>query len=303
MPFVSKTYTNNVPLDALTSLITTLSLSRSDAQRFIAKGRLNHNGVIQTDESAIITGDFAVIIFEPETRGINPVFLSQDFAVFDKPDGLRVHPTNLDPVYTLHDEIRYILGNDANAVHRIDQETSGLVLVSRSKQAEPILKNLFASHQIQKRYYAMVHGHLERSLEIHEPILRNRYPAERINMVVKIDPSGKPSHTFIRPIRYFPESNTTLVEASPKTGRSHQIRVHLFHVKHPIVGDPLYGRNLEEIHRYLENKLPREERLDRCGANRLLLHAHSLEFEYDFKRYRIESSIDFEAECFKAMKK
>ena len=122
-----------------------------------------------------------------------------------------------------------------------------------------------------------------------------------ISMVVKVDTKGKPSHTVIKPLRYFPEQDMTLVEASPLTGRTHQIRVHLFHVKHPIIGDPVYGPSEEEVTRFINKELSAEERLRIGGSTRLLLHAHSLEFTYEDEHYHIVSEKDFIAECFDAM--
>ena len=303
MPFITKTLHSSTPKSAIELLMDALNISRSDAQRFIVRGRLSQNGVINDDEFAVIEGNVDVICFIPEPRGLTPVYTSDDFAVFDKPSGLRVHPNNLETVYTLHDEIKHLFGHDANAAHRIDQETSGLVLVSRHKQSEPVLKELFSHRGITKRYFAMVHGCLNEAIDIQEPILRNRFPVQKINMVVKIDPAGKEARTFINPIRYFPDVNMTLVEATPLTGRSHQIRIHLFHVKHPIVGDPLYGQRIDAIHRYMNKELSKEERRKKSGAERLLLHAHSLEFRYKEHSYIIESQVDFIAECFKAMGK
>ena len=83
-------------------------------------------------------------------------------------------------------------------------------------------------------------------------------------------------------ITYFPDTDTTLVEASPYTGRQHQIRVHLFHVEHPIIGDPIYGQNEDDAVRFLDREMSAEERLNNTGASRLLLHAYSLEFRNNF---------------------
>jgi 23S rRNA pseudouridine1911/1915/1917 synthase len=121
-------------------------------------------------------------------------------------------------------------------------------------------------------------------------------------MVVKVHPDGKASRTFIKPMEYFPDLNMTLVEASPFTGRTHQIRVHLFHVKHPIVGDPIYGQEENDIRRFLDKALTPKERLEMGGATRLLLHANSLEFNYGGKEFCITSKENFITTCYKAMK-
>ena len=120
-------------------------------------------------------------------------------------------------------------------------------------------------------------------------------------MVVKVDESGKKSLTHVKPLKYFSDLNTTLVECSPHTGRQHQIRVHMFHVKHPIVGDPVYGQSEEYIVKYLDRELDRDTRVKISGARRLLLHANELEFELYGKKYQIKSNVDFEKVCLENM--
>ena len=302
MPFISKKLFASNRQMGITLLMNELGLSRSDAQRFIVRGRLSQNGVIMDEQFGTIEGACEVVCFVPEPQGIKPMFVTNDFAIYDKPSGLRVHPNNLESYLTLNDDIKHTFGNDANAAHRIDQETSGLVLVSRHKDAEGLLKQLFANRQITKHYLAMVKGEIKEVLDIQEPLYRNDHPNLKISMVVKVDPKGKPSHTIITPLRYFPDTDTTLVKASPLTGRTHQIRVHLFHVEHPIVGDPIYGQSIENIHRYIDKEIKGSERINNTGASRLLLHAHSLEFSYKEEKYNIRSERDFLSECFDAMK-
>ncbi|MCI4406077.1 MAG: RluA family pseudouridine synthase [Sulfuricurvum sp.] len=302
MPFVSKKLFSPVRQMGITLLMNELGLSRSDAQRYIVRGRLSQNGVILDEQFGMVEGECDVVCFIPEPQGIKPLFVTNDFAIYDKPSGLRVHPNNLDGCYTLNDEIKHTFGMDANAAHRIDQETSGLVLVSRHKGSEGVIKQLFANRSISKYYLAMVRGNLKEPMEIHAPLFRNDHPNLKISMVVKVDSKGKPSHTSIIPLKYFPDIHMTLVKAVPHTGRTHQIRVHLFHVEHPIVGDPIYGQSIEDIHRYIDKEIKGIERINNTGASRLLLHAQSLEFEYGNEVYRIESEKDFVRECFEAMK-
>jgi len=286
---------------ALTFLHNELGLSRSEGQRLIARGRLTQNGVVMDDQFGSIEGECEFICFEPLSRGFKPMFVTNDFAVYDKPSGLSVHPHSRLSPYTLNDEIKHTFGDDANATHRIDQETSGLVLVSRNKKSETVLKKLFSERLISKRYLAMVRGHVDKIIDIQEPLFRIDHPNLLISMVVKVDPKGKPAHTIIKPLRYFPEHDITLVEASPLTGRTHQIRVHLFHVEHPIIGDPVYGPEEEDVNRFIKKELTAEDRMRIGGSTRLLLHAHSLEFEYENEVYKIESEKDFVKECFESM--
>lgn len=302
MPFVTKKLHAPTRQKAVLFLIHELGLSQPEAQRLVAKGRLSQNGIVMSNQSGFIEGDFDFICFEPLSLGLPATFVAPDFAVYDKPSGVLVHPQSRRTAYSLNDEIKHRFGHDANVAHRIDQETSGLVLASRNKTSETVLKMLFEDRQITKRYRALVHGKIDSTIDINEPLLRKEDPSTLVRMVVKVHPDGKPSRTFIKPLQYFPELNMTLVEASPFTGRTHQIRVHLFHVKHPIVGDPIYGQEEADISRFLDKDLTPEERFEKSGAIRLLLHAHSLEFEYEDNRYYIVSQEDFITECFKAMK-
>lgn len=279
-----------------------LGIPQNEAQRLIAKGRLSQNGVVMANNAGYIEeGDFDFICFEPITLGLEPTFVQEEFAVYDKPSGLLVHPQNRHTPYSLNDEIKHRFGHEANITHRIDQETSGLVLAARNKESERALKMMFEERQITKRYLAMVKGHLRESLDIQEPLLQREDINAAVRMMVKVHPEGKPSRTFITPLEYFPDTDTTLVEASPLTGRQHQIRVHLFHVKHPIVGDPVYNQDEKDAVRFLDREMSKKERFHNTGASRLLLHAHALEFTYNDIPYRIVSKEDFIAQCINAM--
>ena len=303
MPFITKRLHSPIRQKAFRFLMQELGITQSEAQRLIAKGRLSQEGEVMAYNAGFIEeGDVDFICFEPLTLGLEPTFIEEEFAVYDKPSGLLVHPQNRHTPYSLNDEIKHRFGHDANITHRIDQETSGLVLAARNKISERILKMMFEERQITKRYLAMVKGHLKESLDIQEPLLRREDESSIVRMIVKVHPEGKPSRTFIKPLEYFPDTDTTLVEASPYTGRQHQIRVHLFHVEHPIVGDPIYGQDVNNAVRFLDREMSAEERLNNTGASRLLLHAHSLEFSYNQIDYRIISKEDFIAQCFDAMK-
>ncbi|MDP2850107.1 MAG: RluA family pseudouridine synthase [Sulfuricurvum sp.] len=301
MPFITKKLHSPVRQMALTFLMDELGITRSEGQRLIARGRLTQNGIVMDDQFGFVEGSCEFICFEPVTRGFKPMFVANDFAVYDKPSGLSVHPHSRQSPYTLNDEIKHQFGEDANATHRIDQETSGLVLISRHKNSESVLKRLFSERAITKKYLAMVRGEVKGQIDIQEPLYRKDHPNLLISMVVKVDPKGKPAHTIIKPLRYFPQYDMTLVEASPLTGRTHQIRVHLFHVKHPIVGDPVYGPDEEEVTRFIKKELSSEDRLRIGGSTRLLLHALSLEFTYENEHICIVSEKDFIQECFEAM--
>ncbi len=262
-------------------------VSMGEAQKIIDRGRLKVNGEFLHVKGALIKGDIEVLEFVPKPRGIKPVYECEDFALFNKPSGVLVHPTNREDLYTLSDDIKYLFGKDANVVHRIDKETSGLVIVSKNKESEAKLKELFQKRGVKKEYLALVKGCLKEKMFIDAPL---RVSAEDsiIKIKVFVSSDGKEAKTEIEPLRYDENSDTTLVKARPLTGRQHQIRVHLFHVKHPIVGDPIYILNEKDCDRYLGKRMSSEERLKKTGSRRLMLHAYRVEFEYEGKRYDIK---------------
>lgn len=301
MPFVIKKYHAHKKQKAFLFLIRELGYTQKEAQRLIAKGRLFINGEAVVDPSGYVEGSFEFVCFEPRTRGLKPIFVMPDFAVFDKPSGVIIHPQNRYTPYSMIDEIKHHFGMDANITHRIDQETSGLVLAARNKQSERELKMMFEHRKMSKTYLAFVHGRMEGTQTIAAPLLRRKDESAIVRMVVKVNVDGKHSETTVKALKYFPERDVTLVEAKPVTGRQHQIRVHLFHVKHPIVGDPIYGQEEEDIIRFLDKEISHEERLKLSGSARLLLHASQLDFEYEHNHYSIHSKADFVSDAFKAM--
>lgn len=276
-------------------MIDQFNLSISEAQRWIDKGRVLKNGKPLYQKSAFIEGDIEVILFVPDTMGLEPIFETKDFVLYDKPSGVLVHPRNRHTTYTLTHELKYRYGPRANITHRIDKETSGLVLCAKSPDVERRIKLSFENREIKKGYLALVKGEISKEIFIDAPIYKNR-DFSKIKLKVFIDERGKPSQTIIRPIKYFTQTDMTLVEALPLTGRQHQIRIHLFHVKHPIVGDPIYGLSTKNAAAYLDGELDEEKRALLSGAKRLMLHANWIQFRYE-NSYLIKSKYDFEKEC------
>ncbi len=296
MPFVIKKFYAKEKTKAFLFLIKELGYTQKEAQRLISKGRLFINGEPMNKTGGYIEGEFELVEFEPITKGLKPIREEKYFVVFDKPSGVLIHPQNRHTPYSLVDELRYQFGKEANITHRIDQETSGIVLCAKNKQAEIDIKYLFENRLIQKTYLAIVHGKLENEFVIKAPLLRQKHQDTNIRTIVIVDKKGKPSKTTIKPLYYFQDFNMTLIEAKPHTGRQHQIRVHLFHVKHPIVGDPLYGQSFENMMKYFDKKLTLEERLKNTKASRLLLHANELWFTLYNKDFHIQSKMNFKNE-------
>lgn len=300
MPFVKKKMFAHEKQKAVLFLINELGYTQREAQRFISKGRVLVNGEKMIKTSGEIEGEFEFIFFEPITKGLVPNYVHDEFVLFDKPSGVLIHPQTKKTPYSLIDELKYQFGRNANIGHRIDQETSGLVLCARNRESEREIKMMFQERDMKKKYLAMVHGEFKEEISIDAPLLRSQAKSAKVRMIVKVDESGKESRTDIKPIKYFTDRDMTLVECYPHTGRQHQIRVHLFHVEHPIVGDPIYGQSQENIEKFLDRELSPQDRINNSGATRLLLHANELEFELYRKEYHIVSDIDFEKVCFQS---
>jgi 23S rRNA pseudouridine1911/1915/1917 synthase len=291
MPFVKRAFHIEEPIKAFVFLIRQFHFTQGEAQRLISKGRLLIQGESIYDKALVIQGDIEIVYFEPKSQGIKPLFINKDFLVFDKPSGVLVHPNTMATEYSMLDEIRTHSGQNANATHRIDMETSGLLLASRHKESERFLKNSFEQKTIKKRYLAWVVGKLEEPFSVEASIaVRDDYSTNKHK--VEISPNGKYAKTDFIPLHYDEKLDTTLVECSPITGRTHQIRVHLFHVKHPILGDPLYGTSFTTANNYLDGTLSDEARYLETGATRLLLHANSLYFPYGC-HYSLYSKVNF----------
>jgi len=291
MPFVKEKF--NVPkrMPAFLFIMRTFNFTQGQAQRVLAKGRLLINGesIFNTGDS--IEGEVEIVYFKPTSKGNTPLFQNKDFMVFEKHSGTLVHPNTMATPYSLLDEIRTVSGDNANAVHRIDMETSGLLLASKHKKAESYLKMSFENRSIKKSYLAWVDGKLTEPFSSTEPIkINNDYSQTKHKVFISSE--GKASHTDFIPLEYDEILDATLIACYPHTGRTHQIRVHLFHVKHPILGDPIYGTTFQTANDYLEEILSDEDRMVEMGASRLMLHAQSLSFPYG-ANYHIESKVNF----------
>ncbi|WP_153108888.1 RluA family pseudouridine synthase [Propionivibrio limicola] len=150
---------------------------------------------------------------------------------------------------------------DALIVHRLDYDTSGLLVLARGKETHRQLSILFQERKVSKRYVAIVDGHLQQEMgEVRLPLIvdwPNR-PLHKVDFEI-----GKPSLTYFRRLSYDPASDCTRVELTPETGRTHQLRVHMQALGHPIIGDPLYAGPPAK-----------------AKADRLLLHAEFLAFDH-----------------------
>ncbi|MDA3062716.1 RluA family pseudouridine synthase [Campylobacter sp. JMF_14 EL1] len=271
------------------------------AQRLCDKGRvLDSSGAVMAKNS-VANGEIFLIDYKCEPKGVRAIFESEEFAVFDKPSGVLSHPNGRHCKYSLYDEIWSLYGRSAAVVHRLDKETSGLIMVAKNLASLNSLKTLFENRAVKKSYFALVSGRVERDFVVDEPIGES-LETDEVAIKMRICENGKKAITEIYPIEYFSEFNASLVRAVPLTGRQHQIRLHLFHVKHKILGDPLYGTDTATFEAILDDKLSVCERINLTGASRLCLHAANLSFEFNGQIYDIQTKADFKNDFLKALK-
>ena len=272
-----------------------------EAQRLIDKGRLICGGEVVSEKNALLSGEICLIDYETNPRGLKPIFECDKFAVFDKPSGVLSHPNGRHCEYSLNDEIWSLYGREASVAHRLDCETSGLIVVGKDKNTVVNLKKLFENRQVYKSYVALAQGKISENLRIEANMdLANDY--DDVKMRMRICEDGKSAVTEISPIEYFTDIDATLVRAIPLTGRQHQIRLHLFHVEHKILGEPLYGLSRPQIEKILDKEMSETERILTTGAPRLLLHADEIRFIFDGIEYEIRSEFDVRNEFYQAVK-
>lgn len=253
---------------------------KSMIYRIIRKGEVRVNKGRAKPERKLLDGDIVRIppVRESEKKKmplvgdrlkgvLGDAILYEDdgLIVVNKPTGLAVHGGSgislglIESLRQMYPTLRFL-----ELVHRLDRDTSGCVLVAKKRSMLRYLQDLFRGQkQIDKRYRALVKGQWpNRAKRVEAPLLKNELQSgERI---VKVSPEGKASKTLFEVVERYRDA--TLVEASPITGRTHQIRVHAQYKGHPLAGDPKYGD--DDF-----NKMMRE-----YGCRRLFLHAASLRF-------------------------
>ena len=287
MPFILKKYKAIKDKKLSLFLLQDLKIDHKLAQRIASKGRIFDEEMNAIAPNENIPGEYIhMAVFEGITRGLKPLLEFEDFAIFDKPTHLMVHPISKSTPYSLLDEIRFHFGENANLIHRIDAETSGLIIVGKNKKSEIELKEMFQDKKYHKSYLAIVEGHIKEEMRIDKGLDREGLV---IGVRMKVCDDGKESVTVIKPISYNKEKDLTLIEALPLTGRQHQIRVHLYSENHRILGDPIYGVDDVNAEDYLNKTLSDEDRFDVTKSHRLWLHANYLEFTYKNVTYKVFS--------------
>ena len=264
-------------------------LSRSQIQKLFSKHEVFVNSAVCKEKKyKIKAGDSIEVYFSVEDEYIpkaenielNIIYEDEDIVVIDKPRGMVVHPGAGNYNNTLVNALLYHVGEDLRElgetdrpgiVHRIDKDTSGILVVAKSKLAFDSLKEQFSKHSIKRWYYALVYNNFgEDSGKIDRPIGRDK--KNRLRRAIDGE-NPKRAITRYEVMERF--GNVVLIKAILETGRTHQIRVHFTSIGHPLVGDKLYG-----------------SKKDRFGADGQILHAAHLEFVHP----RSGETVSFDSE-------
>ncbi|MCS7008373.1 MAG: RluA family pseudouridine synthase [Chthoniobacterales bacterium] len=225
---------------------------------------------------------------------------TEDFAVIEKPPGLLVHPTKPNSEPTLLEGLKALfcyeetIGGIVTPIHRLDRETSGLLLVAKNHHAASSLSQAMQNGLIQKNYLALCFGWpTEHRWEVEGPILKaSSVGQSKVWLRRTLHPNGKPAHTFFTTIACFQieMEKFSLILATPTTGRTHQIRIHLAKSNLPIVGDKVYARGEEWFLHFLEKGLT-NDLLNSLKLPRHALHSFRLTFEHKGIHYDVISEL------------
>ncbi|GAJ28606.1 RluA family pseudouridine synthase [Acidomonas methanolica] len=266
-------------------------LSRSRIKALIEGGHLTCSGVLLREPAHVARTGMAFALTVPPAAPARPeaehhdlpiLFEDRDLIVIDKPAGLVVHPAPGNESGTLVNALLGHCGEDLEGiggekrpgiVHRLDKDTSGLMVAAKTPLAHQALSNAFAARTIDRAYLALAWGVLPAETEFDGPIGRDR--RDRKRMAVVTGPTGKHALTRVRRLDLLHHA-VSLVECRLATGRTHQIRVHLSHAGHPLLGDPVYLRRIPAAAR----ALPAIARAAALDFPRQALHAARLGFTH-----------------------
>jgi 23S rRNA pseudouridine1911/1915/1917 synthase len=257
-----------------------LGVPRAEVQRAIARGRVLVDGVARQKSFPLAGGETvdadlqAPGDLEPDPRPVPVLFEDDDLLIVSKPPGVVTHPTAGHRTKTL---VNRLLGmgvplapglepDRPGIVHRLDAGTSGLMVVAKTERARDALAEMFRRHDVERAYLALVRGRVD-----HDEFLIEA-PLERERARIRVRPAtGRDAATEVSVRERLPRS--TLVEARPRTGRTHQIRVHLSAVGHSILGDAPYGGGGDDARA--------------LGLSRPFLHSWRVSFEHPFTGKRV----------------
>ncbi|MGO2160407.1 MAG: 23S rRNA pseudouridine(955/2504/2580) synthase RluC [Vibrio toranzoniae] len=212
------------------------------------------------------------------------IYEDDHMLILNKPSGTAVHGGSglkfgaIEALRALRPDARFL-----ELVHRIDRDTSGILLIAKKRSALRHLQAQFREKTVQKYYFALVMGEWKNSCKVvNAPLLKNE-----VNSIVRVNPNGKASETRFRVLEKFKDA--TLVQASPITGRTHQIRVHTQYTGHPIAWDDRYGDRRFDAY------------TGKVGLDRLFLHAANIKFTHPGSEEKMDISAPMEARLEKAL--
>ena len=274
-------------------------LSRSKIQNALKAGKVCVNGEPKKPSYGLKIDDRVefenlepekFIKLEPENIELEVVWEDENMAVINKPSGMLTHPTFIETSGTLVNALLYKYGenlSDTNGefrrgiVHRLDRNTSGLLMIAKNNKTHEYLANIIKEHQLTKKYHAVLKGFYPNENDvISEPIGRNNVNPKK--MAVRSD--GRPSLTKLKVLEHF-GNDATYVELTLVTGRTHQIRVHTSYKNHPVYNDTLYGAG--------EGKVKTQEQV---------LQSYYLKFTKPFSSSIIELEIEPDEKLEKVLK-
>ena len=276
----------NIRLDSY--IVTKEDLSRAMVQKLLEENNILVNGSIKKSSYKVKMGDkIDITINKPKESKIEAqdipveiVYEDADIIVVNKPKGLVVHPANGNPDGTLVNAIMNICKDSLSGiggekrpgiVHRLDKDTSGLLIIAKNDKAHIQMSEQIKNRKVKKIYIALVRGIInENEATINMPIARSKKDRKKM----AVDKDGKEAVTHFKVLKRY--DKYTLLEIKIDTGRTHQIRVHMSEIGHPVIGDEVYSNGKNEF-----------------GVKGQMLHARSLDFEHPItgKKMHLEAEI------------
>lgn len=264
--------------------------SRSKIQQFINSGQVIINGAV-TKPSFILRGDEELecnlkpiesdLQIKAEAMELDVLYEDEQIAIINKPAGLVVHPGSGNWTGTLLNGLLHQFKTLSRSeslrpgiIHRLDKDTSGVIIIAKSDKVHKNLGEQFAKRTVKKNYMALAWGKIEKAGKIAGQIDRN--PRNRQAFTI-VKSGGRDSLTSYEPLGYY--SPLSFLSLWPKTGRTHQLRVHLNSISHPIFRDELYGGGINRAKSYHVRYTQLLNRLNK-KIKRFALHAHSLEIKH-----------------------